>query len=121
MSDQQKKVLVADDDPGILDMIQLVLEDAGYVVVTSMDGGVDKLLKLSKPNIILLDIWMSGVDGRDICRHLKSEHETKHIPVIMISANKDTEQIARAAGADDFIHKPFDIRVLIQKVGNLTQ
>jgi CheY-like chemotaxis protein len=111
----KKKVLIADDDPAILDALQLMLEDEGYDVRTSENGESIKQLK-DFPDVLLLDIWMSGIDGRDICKALKSSEETKHIPVIMISANRDTEQIAREAGADDFLTKPFEMDQLLEKV-----
>jgi CheY-like chemotaxis protein len=68
------------------------------------------------PDLLLLDIWMSGMDGKEICKHLKSQEVTKHIPIIMISANKDTQKIAFECGADDFIAKPFQMKNLLQKV-----
>jgi DNA-binding response OmpR family regulator len=111
-----KKILVADDDPGILEAIQLVLEDEGYEVVTTVDGETIYQMEKEYPDLLLLDIWMSGQDGSDICKFLKSRETTKDIPIIMISANKDTEEIAKKAGADDFITKPFEIEELINKV-----
>lgn len=72
------------------------------------------------PSLLLLDIWMSGLDGRDICKELKSDDKTKKIPIIMISANKDTKQIALEAGADGFIAKPFEIDTLIETVERYT-
>ncbi len=112
----KKKILVADDDPAIVDAIQLILEDADYVVETTLNGDHLMSIKNDFPSLILLDIWMSGQDGRTICRQLKKQKKTKHIPIIMISANKDTSQIAKAAGADDFITKPFEIDDLLSKV-----
>jgi len=67
-------------------------------------------------HLLLLDIWMAGVDGRDVCKYLKSQQPTKHIPIIMVSANQDTEKIAREAGADDCITKPFDMYKLLERV-----
>ena len=109
----KKKVLVVDDNAAILDALKIMLEDEGYEVETTVDGATVKDIKEPLPDLVLLDIWMSGVDGRDVCRHLKSIPATKHIPVIMISAAKDTEQIAKDAGADDFISKPFQMDHLL--------
>jgi DNA-binding response OmpR family regulator len=111
-----KKILVADDDPAILHSLQMLLEDEGYQVETTVDGATIGDAQGFRPDLILLDIWMSGMDGREICRQLKSRDNTKGIPIVMISANRDTEQIARQAGADDFIAKPFDIDELLVKV-----
>lgn len=110
------KILVADDDPGIVESLQLMLEDAGYEVATTVDGETVYKMEKEFPDLLLLDIWMSGQDGRQICKFLKKRKHTKHIPIIMISANKDTEQIARDAGADDFLPKPFEMDDLLNKV-----
>ena len=109
----KKKILVVDDNTAILDALKIMLEDAGYEVETTVDGATVKDMKEPLPDLLLLDIWMSGVDGRDVCRLLKSTPATKHIPVIMISAAKDTEQIAKDSGADDFISKPFQMEHLL--------
>lgn len=111
-----KKILVADDDPAILDAIQIILEDEGYDVLTTVDGETVAVMFEEQPDLLLLDIWMSGQDGRDICRALKSQASTDKIPIIMISANRETETIAKAAGADDFIAKPFEMEDLLAKV-----
>lgn len=112
----KKKILVADDDAAIVDAIQLILEDANYIVETTLNGEDVIKMKTNFPDLILLDIWMSGQDGRIICAHIKSKKETKHIPIIMISANRDTSQIAKKAGAEDFITKPFEMDDLLNKV-----
>lgn len=93
-----------------------MLEEAGFTVESTVDG--DKVLSMAdnKPDLLLLDIWMSGQDGRQICKALKSRSETKDIPVIMISANKDTEKFSKQAGANDFISKPFEMDELLTKV-----
>ena len=108
-----KKILVVDDNPAILDALRIMLEEEGYEVETTVDGATLKDLKEHLPDLLLLDIWMSGVDGRDICKALKSSAATKQIPVIMISAAKDIEQIAKDSGADDFISKPFQMANLL--------
>jgi CheY-like chemotaxis protein len=112
----KKKILVADDDPSILEAIQLILEDAGYEVITAVDGEAIYKMEKDYPDLLLLDIWMSGQDGREICKFLKNRDTTKDIPIVMISANKDTEEIAKEAGADDFITKPFEMNDLLKKV-----
>lgn len=116
MNAKNYKVLVADDDPAIVDAVRMTLEDEGYRVETTVDGTTEQRVRSDRPDLILLDIWMSGVDGRDICRRLKADPATGGIPVIMISANRDTETLARQCGADDFIAKPFDIDTLLDKI-----
>ncbi|NCD69588.1 response regulator [Mucilaginibacter agri] len=115
-----KKILIADDDPGIVDAVEMMLNFYDYDVRTTYDGR--DTLKLSDeqlPDLFLLDIWMSGVDGRDICRELKASDKTRHIPVLMISASNDVGTSAHDAGADDFMTKPFDMQQLITKIENL--
>jgi DNA-binding response OmpR family regulator len=112
----KKKILIADDDRAILDALKLMLEEVGYEVNTSSDGKTIQTVKKYYPDLLLLDIWMSGVDGRDICKELKAYELTKHIPIIMISANRDTETIAKESGADDFLTKPFGMNDLLSKV-----
>lgn len=114
----KKKILIADDDHAILEALTLMLEDAGYETDTTVDGQTIQEATDQLPDLILLDIWMSGTDGRDICKHLKRRPQTKHIPIIMVSANKDAEHIAKESGADGFIAKPFemdDLLALIEK------
>jgi DNA-binding response OmpR family regulator len=112
--------LVADDDTAIVDALQMMLEMEGYDVETTINGETVAKAALAKPDVILLDIWMSGQDGREIAKHLKGQDATKNIPIIMISANRDTEQIARESGANDFLAKPFDITHLINLVEKYT-
>lgn len=111
-----KKILVADDDPGIVDALELMLQTAGYQVDTTVDGATVLKIERDLPDLLLLDIWMSGQDGRDICKELKNKENTKDLPIIMISANRDTEDIAKDAGADDFLTKPFEMDELLEKI-----
>lgn len=113
---QIPRIVVADDDLAILDCIQLILEDEGYKVKTTANGADVPTLIKTRPNLLLLDVWMSGQDGREICKKIKGNKLTEDLPIIIISANKDTKQIAKDAGADDFIEKPFDIEDLLAKV-----
>src|SRR5436305_14833185 len=116
MSTRKKRILIADDDPAILDMLTLFLEDSGYEVETTTDGSNLRSFPQGFPDLLLLDIWMSGWNGRDICLHLKSQEATKHLPILLVSANRETKTIAREAGADDFVVKPFDLDDLMQTI-----
>ena len=113
MGDAKKKILVADDNPAILDALKIMLEEEGYEVETTVDGATVQDIKEPLPDLLMLDIWMSGIDGRNVCKRLKSNAATKHIPVIMISATKDIEQIAKDSGADDCVSKPFQMEHLL--------
>ncbi|MBA3723390.1 MAG: response regulator [Candidatus Levybacteria bacterium] len=117
----KKKILVADDDPAIVDCLQIMLEEADYEVKTTTDGETVRMVKKELPDVILLDIWMSGEDGRDICRYLKSQNQTKRIPIIMISATRDLAESAKKAGAEDFLTKPFQMNDLLTKVAKYIQ
>lgn len=119
--EQRRRILVADDDTAILHVMTLMLEDAGYEVTSTVDGETVQKVLSELPDLILLDIWMSGIDGREICKQLKSQKKTKHIPIIMISANKDTKDIAKKAGANDFLAKPFEMNDLLALVEKYIQ
>ncbi len=117
MQSKHKKILVVDDEPDILEFLQIVLQQEGYTVVITEKGDyVEKLHDGSLPDLILLDVLLSGKDGREIVKHLKRQEETKHIPIIMFSAHPNAEQTAEEAGAEDFIAKPFDIDFLLKKI-----
>ncbi|MEP6750357.1 MAG: response regulator [Bacteroidota bacterium] len=111
-----KRVLVADDDPAILDVMRMMLEFEGYEVITAQNGTAILNMEAELPDLLLLDIWMSGTDGRDICRQLKQSEKTNKIPIVLVSASKDIEKSAREAGANDFIAKPFEMNELLQKI-----
>jgi DNA-binding response OmpR family regulator len=112
----KKKIIVADDDPGIRDIFQLILEKAGYEIDLRSNGKEILSNTAPLPDLYLLDKQMSGTDGLEICRHLKSQEQTKHIPVIMISAAPDIGTLANKAGADDFIEKPFTVDFLLNRI-----
>lgn len=112
------KILAVDDDADILEILQYILEDSGYEVEILSDGG--KLLDTVRrhtPDLILLDIMLGGYDGRDLCNTIKSDADTRSIPVIMISASHSlTDIFKQNCAPNDFIAKPFDIKVLLNKI-----
>jgi DNA-binding response OmpR family regulator len=113
--------MIADDDPGIVDAVEMILDFHGYEVSSTYNAtNVLAIRPGEYPDLLLLDIWMPGCDGRDICRQLKSQDETRQIPVLMISASKDISASALEAGADAFLAKPFDMNELISKIEVLT-
>lgn len=111
-----KRILVADDDPGIGEMLHEMLSDAGYEAEIEVNGQVVRQMAEPFPDLLILDIRLSGTDGRTICEQLKSQQATSHIPIIILSAHKDTRQMAREAGADDFLVKPFEMADLLALV-----
>ena len=111
-----KRILVVDDDPGIGDMLREMLSDAGYEAEIEVNGQDVQQMAEPFPDLLILDIRLSGTNGRTICEQLKRQPATRHIPIIILSAHKDTRQIAREAGADDFLAKPFDMGDLLSLV-----
>lgn len=118
MQISQKKIFIVDDEPDILAFLQELLKQEGYTVeVAEKSGPLEKLSKKDAlPDLILLDVFLSGSDGREVVRHLKDQEKTRRIPVIMFSAYPGIEKTARQAGADDFVAKPFDIDEVLAKI-----
>jgi DNA-binding response OmpR family regulator len=122
MENHTKKILVVDDDPDILDALQLTLEDADYQVTTTEKAEYAENLRDTNgglPDMIILDVLLSGKDGRLICQKLKSQETTRHIPILMISAHPNAQHSVKAVGADAFLAKPFDIDELLAKIDEL--
>lgn len=116
-----KCVFICDDDEGITDITKLVLEEKGYRVITLTDcTGIFKMIKKEKPDVILMDLWMPNISGDEVTKQLKENPKTKHIPVIIVSANQETQKISQLIGADDFLTKPFDIYELENVVERYT-
>jgi DNA-binding response OmpR family regulator len=112
----KKRIIIADDDPGIQDIFRIMFEKAGYMI-TIFSNGIPLLKNNYEiPDIFLLDKQLAGSDGLEICRYLKSRDETKSIPVIMISATPGIKEMAKEAGADDFVEKPFIMTNLLNKI-----
>lgn len=114
-----KKILVADDNPDILDLLQSRLTANHYEVVTA-DNGVNTLLKTieEKPDLIILDIKMPSGTGIGVYENIRRQKQISHIPVIFITAyaSAEIEEQVREMGAEDFISKPFNAEDLLKKV-----
>lgn len=112
-----RKVLIADDDPDILEAMRLILEIGQYDVTVVEDGKtiIGQMKKL-KPQLVLLDIWMSGVNGLDIYKEIKKDKDIGKIPVILVSASKGIKTDAQEVGANDFLAKPFEMQDLLEKI-----
>jgi two-component system phosphate regulon response regulator PhoB len=111
-----KKVLVIEDDKDIRDTVTLALEDEGYEVISSENAKILKHLDDHKPDIILLDNWLtdwsSDANGQQISKGLKTNPATSYIPVIIVSAVSNIAEIAEAGMADGYLKKPFDLTEL---------
>ena len=112
----KKRILIADDDPGIRDIFKIILTKAGYDIEVKEDANEIFENKFSIPDLFLVDKLLSGIDGLDICLYLKSNEQTSHIPVIMVSASPDIGIAATNAGADDFVEKPFELSYLLKVI-----
>ena len=112
-----KKILLIDDDPDIITVLQLLLKKKGYQVATaSREEEAYQQVELFEPDLIVLDVLLSGVDGRTICRHLKNTEASKHIPIIMFSAHPGAQKNMQDFGADDFLPKPFESTKLLERI-----
>lgn len=121
MSTKQKiDVLVLDDDPDLCLLMGSLLKFANYNVecITNPLILEEKLEKV-QPKLLLMDMLLSGSDGRDICGSLKANLDTKNMHIMMISAHPDADQSCREAGANDFLGKPFDMDVFLERVEKL--
>ncbi len=112
-------VLVVDDEPDILELISYNLEKEGYSV-TTVQTGEDALhsVRTNRPDVIILDLMLPGVDGVDVCRKIKRDPESRSIPVLMLTARTEDSDIVAGleVGADDYITKPFSPKVLAARV-----
>ena len=116
------RILVVDDEIYIVHILDFSLGMEGYEVLTALDGEQAlERLKSDKPDLIVLDIMMPKVDGYEVCRTIKTNAETQHIPVILLSAkgrNVD-QKMGFDVGADDYITKPFSPRKLVERINAL--
>lgn len=119
-----QRIIVVDDEPQIVELASRALgsEGAGYEVASAPDGyTAGRLVSSLRPELVLLDIRMPGVDGFAVCENIKSNPETKHTKVLIVTAFATEENVRRLKklGADDFLEKPFEIAVLKERVEKL--
>jgi len=116
------KILIIDDEKDIVDTLIIMLQARDYAVASALDGqeGLDKA-KSERPNIILLDIMMPGTDGYSVCMKLKSDKDTKNIPIVIVTARAERDSVIKChnLGVSDFIVKPFNLPTLLGKLGKL--
>ncbi|HLL60484.1 MAG TPA: response regulator [Candidatus Nitrosocosmicus sp.] len=117
MTTTKKKILIADDEEAILEATKEILENEGYDVITATTSiSLQRKFWQEKPDLLLLDILMSGTDGREIVYYLKSESKKDVPPIIMMSALPYAEKTAKEAGAIAFLPKPFEMDELVKLV-----
>lgn len=120
MSNKQH-ILIVDDDAGTVDIISIILQNAGYQITTDNCGNLHFLQTGLHPDLILLDNTLGQKKGADLCLELKANEQTKDIPVIMVSAADDLKGLATHACADNFLPKPFSIQDLLTIVKKTLQ
>ncbi|HEX8580086.1 MAG TPA: response regulator [Allosphingosinicella sp.] len=117
-----KKILVCDDDPLLVDLLQYRLESRGYEVLVAEDGGKAlRRLQETRPDAILLDAMMPVIDGYEVLRKIREDASLADIPVIMLTARKQEQDIVTALelGANDYLVKPFIPEELVARLARL--
>jgi len=113
------KVLVIEDDRSLAEVLSYNLKGAGYEVLVATDGQ-DGLLKAEtkSPDLVVLDLMLPVVDGLDVCRRLRAQPATREIPIIMLTAKAEEsdEIVGFSLGADDYVTKPFSVKVLLERI-----
>jgi len=115
----KKTVLVVDDERDIVELIDYNLTRAGYVVLREYDGEAAlSSVRRRRPDLVILDLMLPGIDGFDVCKQLKASEATAGIPIIMLTARTEEADVVLGLelGADDYVTKPFSPRVLVSRV-----
>ena len=114
-----KKILVADDEPDLLDVLRFRLLKTGHEIITAVDGkeALEKIIQY-QPDLVILDNRMPFLKGLDVCGKMREDNTLKHIPVILITASTEAvkEEVLRSAGVNDHIFKPYEPEDLLEKV-----
>ncbi|PTR01630.1 response regulator receiver domain-containing protein [Mucilaginibacter yixingensis] len=111
--------MVIEDEPVIGEMMCILLEMEGYEVISLGDTGLARLkLHAQEVAMVMLDLGLKGENGQSMCAYIKAQDDLKNIPVVLVSANQELEQITAEIGADDYIRKPFEMEHFLQKVNN---
>ncbi|MED5474969.1 MAG: response regulator transcription factor [Candidatus Neomarinimicrobiota bacterium] len=120
--ENKKHIVIIDDEQDILELLRYNLDKIGYRTTCLLDGeSAIKEIRESIPDLILLDLMLPGIDGLDVCRILKNSKQTAKIPIIMITAKGEDTDVVKGLeiGADDYVTKPFSLKVLFARVNAL--
>jgi DNA-binding response OmpR family regulator len=111
------KLLIVDDSIALLEVMKNILERNDYAVKTLNNAkSIYKEIGAFQPDLLIIDIYIAGEDGREICRRIKNNIDTKHVCILAFSASPKTLEDYKSYCADDFIEKPFDISHLVEKI-----
>lgn len=111
---KNKTIFIVEDDPNISELIEIVLKEHGYSTKIFLTGkNIEKEVEKKLPNLIIMDLWMPDLDGASLTKKLKSNKNTSHIPIILVSAKNALEKITKKVKANGFISKPFNIKELV--------
>lgn len=115
------RILIVDDDKDLLTVVKSLLRKKGFEVFAYSDWDMAwEAIKVNEPQLILLDVFLQGIDGLDACKKIKSSSFTRHIPIIIFSSYPNIAETAIFEfGADDFIAKPFEVNEIVKKIHNV--
>ena len=115
--EKQGLILIVDDDPDICNMLEMMLQFNGYATTSAAtEEAALEMLSSRQFDLIIMDVLLSGSRGTDLCRRLKQDTKTSSIPILMFSALSQSKRDCLAAGADDFIEKPFELSYLLKVI-----
>ena len=103
------KIVIIEDNPDISEIMNIILKDDGYEVISSEDGTIAEKFNEIKPDLVLMDELLPGKRGSEWCKYIKSDSELQHIQVVLVSTMPNLEQLAEKSGANGFLEKPFNI------------
>ncbi len=119
-----QKILIIDDEPDQVLLVEMRLQADGFQVISAPDGEIGLgMVHKERPDVVLLDLLMPKIDGMEVCRRLKQAPQTKHIPVILFTASgaKDIEDLRVISGADACLRKPYETEELLSMIHTLTR
>jgi len=117
-----KKIMVIEDELDLLKIITFRIKKSGYEIITATDGNTGiALIEEHRPDLILLDLRIPGIDGWEVCRRIKGHKQLCYIPVILLSASvcEINDETVKQIGAQDYLRKPFEPQSLIEKIKKL--
>jgi len=115
-----KKLLIVDNSIRLLEIMKRILERNGYIIKTlNNTEAIYEEINIFQPDLFILDTYLDREDGREVCKKIKLNFDTRHLPVILYSAFPMDFENYRSFLADDFMEKPFDIKTLVQKISTV--